>query len=161
MIDSSRDAHYRTIVPSIKMTRLSRKQAAAMADADAPLEGWVACQADTGAYYYFNTLSGETSWELPAHIAAQVGGGSPEEPAPQRPRAEWVELVDDEGNPYFMDLNSGEVTFTSPVRAAPPPPSSELIMASEEAAGARKAPPRMVGVRVCPGRGGCGRLCAP
>lgn len=120
---------------------------AEMADSADAFEGWVACQTETGAYYYFNTFSQETAWELPPRIGAILRGeaAAPSPPCNEAAASDsWLELEDNSGAPYYFNSSSGEATYSMPaaLRAPPPgraeaPPAEERMPGNEPDTGPR------------------------
>eukprot|EP00966_Prymnesium_polylepis_P149948 3463848-Prymnesium_polylepis.1 len=64
-------------------------------------EGWlVAVDETTGEKYYYNALTGDSSWERPA---------------PPPPTDRWVEEVDPRsGRTYYVNASTNERTWTKP-----------------------------------------------
>ena len=73
-----------------------------------PAEAWEEVFDDEGSMYYFNTVTGETSWELPSPTPqhAQDGSGVAANG--------WEEAYDDDGNLYFYQPATGETAWELP-----------------------------------------------
>ena len=67
---------------------------------DPAAAGWEAQQDEEGNPYWYNSATGESTYEDPAG----GGGGG----------AEWEEAWDEEGNPYWHNATTGDSTYDSP-----------------------------------------------
>lgn len=88
---------------------------------------WVAALDEvSGAYYYYNTETGETSWDPPEGGVAGAGSlfdEGKEDAAGAAPADEeedwspWAEEVDENGNVYYANILTGESSWTNPEEA--------------------------------------------
>lgn len=93
-----------------------------MTKEDEPEEGqleWSAFYDDEGRIYYYNNVSGESSWEAPEKF------NPPEEVPPEASASAvtttttsapsvWVPYQDDEGRTYYFNTESEETTWDKP-----------------------------------------------
>ncbi|GMF13056.1 unnamed protein product [Phytophthora lilii] len=75
---------------------------------------WKARQDETsGQTYYWNAITGETSWEAPPHPAAAA-----ESPSVADLVAPWTQAFDDDGRVYYLNTETMETRWTPPPTAA-------------------------------------------
>ncbi|EGZ26789.1 hypothetical protein PHYSODRAFT_353346, partial [Phytophthora sojae] len=80
--------------------------------------GWEVRQDDTsGQAYYWNSITGETSWEPPPHLVGAVEefAGASEIIPP------WTQAYDDSGRVYYLNTGTMETRWT------PPPTAGEQL----------------------------------
>jgi len=97
-------------------------------EASSSLE-WSAFYDDDGQIYYYNTVTGESSWEAPdqefnpppepsQQEAAATGGGEEEggggEAGESSESSAWVAYHDDEGRTYYFNSETEETTWDKP-----------------------------------------------
>jgi hypothetical protein len=66
-------------------------------------EGWTKVEDETHGIYYYNEMTGETSWEFPG-----TGGGNGDLPAG------WEEVNDPTYGVYYYDASSGVTSYEKP-----------------------------------------------
>ncbi|TYZ61917.1 hypothetical protein PybrP1_005682 [[Pythium] brassicae (nom. inval.)] len=83
----------------------TRRELAALAAGAAVLSPWVELFDEASGFaYYYNTVTAESSWDVPAE------GGDPEDGEP-----EWLEYWDENvGASYFYNPKTGEATWATP-----------------------------------------------
>ena len=85
---------------------------------------WEAIQDDEGRTYYYNTVTGESSWEAPPGFtggAAASATGADEQAAEEQAAAaesdqpqRWTGYKDDEGRTYYYNETTGETQWERP-----------------------------------------------
>eukprot|EP00966_Prymnesium_polylepis_P144940 3347301-Prymnesium_polylepis.1 len=68
---------------------------------------WTAHQADNGRTYYYNEITGVSSWEAPAEVTKQTPVAGV-----------WSRLTSDAGEAYYHNVATGEVRWDLPAGAA-------------------------------------------
>ena len=107
----------------VEAAKAARKAAAASGqqfeDADEDPEDWEECSDGLGGVYYFNLLTGESSWTKPkfededVELQKGVGfegmrGGRMEDVA------DWEECMDDQGKHYYYNIKNGRSQWIRP-----------------------------------------------
>jgi len=77
---------------------------------------WIEQKTDEGDIYYYNNVSGESSWEQPPGFKASGGGGAPKPAAPAAPaKSDWVKQIDpSSGSPYYYNEATDESSWDPP-----------------------------------------------
>eukprot|EP00644_Phytophthora_capsici_P008047 jgi/Phyca11/510326/fgenesh2_kg.PHYCAscaffold_58_\ len=71
-------------------------------NADPASSVWIECRDESsGATYYCNQETGETSWKNPSVVDAKAA-------------SDWREFQDSNGSTYYYNLMTGETTWTLP-----------------------------------------------
>eukprot|EP00538_Stauroneis_constricta_P000509 CAMPEP_0119553754 /NCGR_PEP_ID=MMETSP1352-20130426/6427_1 /TAXON_ID=265584 /ORGANISM="Stauroneis constricta, Strain CCMP1120" /LENGTH=984 /DNA_ID=CAMNT_0007600219 /DNA_START=188 /DNA_END=3142 /DNA_ORIENTATION=+ len=91
-------------------------------------EGWMETQdPSSGATYYFNSVTNETSWERPAATpsaatnAQDSAAPQEQEQAPAPAQQEWMETQDPAtGNTYYFNTVTNETSWERPASYQPP-----------------------------------------
>ncbi|GMF46501.1 unnamed protein product [Phytophthora fragariaefolia] len=84
------------------------------ADAAAVEAGWeVRHDESSGQAYYWNSITGETSWEPPPHLA----GAAEEFPGTAGFVYPWTQAFDDSGRAYYLNTETMETRWTPPPTA--------------------------------------------
>jgi hypothetical protein len=83
---------------------------AGAASSSAPVpSAWVQSSTDDGTVYYYNSETGESSWERPAAMDAPVASQLAEG---------WAECNTDDGTIYYYNASSGESSWEKPLAPA-------------------------------------------
>ncbi|PSC72075.1 pre-mRNA-processing 40C isoform X1 [Micractinium conductrix] len=79
-------------------------------------EAWSAYKADDDSVYYYNQLTGESSWEKPEGFKGDVAVSKDPVPVSSERIAgtEWLEVLCDDGKRYWHNPKSEETTWTVP-----------------------------------------------
>ncbi|KAG7393491.1 hypothetical protein PHYPSEUDO_007328 [Phytophthora pseudosyringae] len=91
---------------------LVESDSSAQATSDPTPSAWIECRDESsGATYYYNQVTAETSWSKPATTSSSAYV----EPGPPLARAsQWQEMQDSNGRTYYYDLMTGETAWSNP-----------------------------------------------
>ena len=93
---------------------------------------WSAFYDDDGRIYYYNSVSGESSWEAPEQYnppsedPPPASGAETKEPASSSSSSSsWVAYQDDEGRTYYFNTETEETTWDVPAGFVEEPEATE------------------------------------
>jgi len=85
------------------------------------MSSWEEVHDENGSLYYYNSLSGETSWNKPSDFPNRLeASSSSSQPLPQN----WKEITDENGSIYYYNEVTFETSWSFPVHLASEIPSS-------------------------------------
>lgn len=76
---------------------------------------WAQMKDEDGNIYYYNTITGETSWHPPEEMALDGISSHQHETEGQIRNGDWIQLQDDGGNFYWYNEVTGESSWELPV----------------------------------------------
>ncbi|XP_059184075.1 WW domain-binding protein 4 [Centropristis striata] len=75
---------------------------------------WVEGQSDDGHVYYYNTITGESTWEKPANFQGENSASAQPAQTESSSGCPWMEAVSPEGYTYYYNSETGETSWEKP-----------------------------------------------